>query len=124
MRCKSLRSILASLLILAFAIALLPTITANAGQSTPSTRRGKNGGAPGKAESPPIVRNPQPAPASQADDRNASPDTSDDDAASLSGAGQALQSESAQTSDTRKTQQSPQSPAKKPEPPPFDRPPM
>ena len=67
MRCKSLRSILASLLILAFAITLLPTITANAGQSTPSTRRGKNGGAPGKAESPPLARNPQPAPASQAD---------------------------------------------------------
>ncbi|HEY9232699.1 MAG TPA: hypothetical protein VIS78_11155, partial [Blastocatellia bacterium] len=106
MRCKSLRSILASLIILAFAISLLPTITANAGQSTPSTRRGKNGGAPGKAESPPIARNPQPAPASQADDRNASPDTSAD-AASLSGNGQALQSESAQTSDARKAQQSP-----------------
>ena len=113
MRRNSLRTFLASLLILAFAVTLLPTITANAGQSTPSTRRGKNGSAPARAESQPAARSPQPAQATQADDRNASPDDADAGAASSSN-GQALQSQ----------QSPPQTATRKPEPPPFDRPPM
>ncbi|MEN3333940.1 MAG: Ca-activated chloride channel [Blastocatellia bacterium] len=126
MRRKLLRSYLASLLILAFAGSLLPTITANAGQSTQSARRGKNGSAPDKAEAKPSAKPPQPRTPEQVDDRNASPDSDPADAATQSDGGMALQSEKPrETSDSRNAQQSPpQSSSKKPEPPPFDRPPM
>lgn len=127
MRRKLLRSVLASLLILVFAASLLPTITASARQSTQSARRGKNGTAPGKTESLPVSRSPQPGTQSQVDDRRASPETNAADADLESEDGVTTQSEgSREPGDWRNAQQSspPPSSSKKPEPPPFDRPPM
>jgi len=127
MRRKLLRSYLASLLILAFAATLLPTITANASQSIQSARRGKNGSVPDKTESKPIAKSPQPGTSNQVDDRNASPETNAADAQTEGESGLASPAErSATTDDSRNAQQSPpsQSSSKKPEPPPFDRPPM
>src|SRR5436853_6664037 len=127
MRRKLLRSYLVSLLILAFAASLLPTTYANAGQSTQSARRGKNGSASDKAESKPAAKSPQPSTPSQVDDRNASPDNDPADAVTESDGGTAGQSEKPrETAASRNTQQSspPQSSSRKPEPPPFDRPPM
>jgi Ca-activated chloride channel family protein len=127
MRRKLLRSYLASLLILAFAASLLPTITANAGQSTQRARRGKNGSVTDKAESNPLAKNPQPSAPGEVDDSEASPDGKAADNVTQSHSGLALQSEkSATTNDSRNAQQSrpPQSSNKKPEPPPFDRPAM
>jgi Ca-activated chloride channel homolog len=127
MRRNSLRSVLASLLILVFAASLLPTTAANARQTIPSARRGKNGAATGKTESPPISRSPQPVTQSQVDDRRASPEINPADADTASQEGLTTQSEGARESgDWRTAQPSPppQSSSKKPEPPPFDRPPM
>src|SRR6185369_14930294 len=127
MRRKLLRSFLASLLILVFAASFLPTITANARQSIPSARRGKNGGAPGKTESQPITKNPQSGTQSQSENRPASPEPVAADADATGEDGATNQSESsATTGDSRNAQQQspPQSSRRKPEPPPFDRPPM
>jgi Ca-activated chloride channel homolog len=124
MRRKLLRSSLASLLILAFAVSLLPAIFANAAQSTPSARRGKNGSVSDRAESRPAAKSPPPVAPRQIDDRDADPDG--DAAATESNIGVGFQSDQrAADGDSRSASQSPpQSSSRKPEPPPFDRPPM
>lgn len=123
MRRKLLRSSLASLIILAFAASMMPTIYANAGQSIPSARRGKNGSVPEKAETKPPAKTPQSGSTSRAEERDA--DGVEDQAEESRG--MALQSETtSKTNDASGAQTSrpAQSSGKKPEPPPFDRPPM
>src|SRR5689334_5137309 len=131
MRRKLLRSYLASLLILAFAASLLPTIYANAGQSVQSPRRGKNGIVPDKTETKPIAKSPQPGSSSQVDNRNSTTEPNAADAQTENDDDLTSPAESsAATGEPRNVQQSPppqappQASKKKPEPPPFDRPPM
>ncbi len=124
MRRNSLRTSLASLLILAFAVSLLPAVLANAGQAAQGARRGKNGSVSDRAVSKPAAQSAQPVAPSRLDSRE--DDSSGDTAASESDAGTGQQSDPrADPGDWRNAQSSPpQSQDRKPEPPPFDRPPM
>ncbi|MFL6216794.1 MAG: VWA domain-containing protein [Blastocatellia bacterium] len=126
MRCLSLRSALASLLILAFVASLWPALTVNARSFAQTARRGKNGSTAARTESQPANRNAQTTPSRRAEDRDAPADPSQDEVEPEPASRSGLQSDQSAQGDSRNAQPSspPQSTSRKPEPPPFDRPPM
>jgi Ca-activated chloride channel family protein len=133
MRRLSLRSALASLLILAFVISLWPALAADAPAFAQTARRGKNGSVTTPTVSRPADRSAPATTQRRADDRdnNAAPnqaatDTDPTDAEPQPNNDQRLQPDKGAQSDTRNAQSSSPAPSanRKPEPPPFDRPPI
>jgi hypothetical protein len=133
MRSLSLRSTLASLLIMAFVVSLWPVLAADARSYAQGTRRGKNGSPATSTEPKTADRSTQTRAPRRDEDRDVGPasekaatDADQGDGEPQTGGAQRLQSDSAAQSDSRTAQQSspPQSASRKPEPPPFDRPPM